>query len=201
MKLEELLKLGLDEETAKKVEAASTEELKGFIPKARFDEVNTEKKNLETVKTTLEGQLETLKNSTGTVEAMKQQIAELQTANKTAADEHAAEIRKIKINAAVDAALLSAKAKNSVAVRALLKDLDKADLQDDGTIKGLSEQIASLQKSDAYLFESKETKPAQMKGAKPGETGTEDPDSSVDISKMSYEEIAAYMEANPDAKI
>lgn len=37
-KKEEFVKLGLDEETAAKCEAASAEELKGFIPKARFDE-------------------------------------------------------------------------------------------------------------------------------------------------------------------
>jgi hypothetical protein len=42
MKKEEFVKLGLDEETAKKCEAASTEELKGYIPKARFDEVNND---------------------------------------------------------------------------------------------------------------------------------------------------------------
>jgi hypothetical protein len=74
MKKEDLVKLGLDEETAKKVAEASAEELKGVIPKARFDEVNTEKKNLETAKGTLEGQLETLKNSAGDVKAMKKQI-------------------------------------------------------------------------------------------------------------------------------
>ncbi len=201
MKLDELLKLGLDEETAKKVEAASAEELKGFIPKARFDEVNTEKKNLETTKATLEGQLETLKNSTGDVEAMKKQIEDLQADNKKKDDEHAAEIKQLKVDAAVEAALLGAKAKNSVAVKALLKDLDKAELQEDGTIKGLSEQIEALQKSDAYLFESKEGKKTTVKGAVPGESGVEEPDSSVDISKMTYEELDAYMKENPDAKI
>jgi polyhydroxyalkanoate synthesis regulator phasin len=82
MKKEDLVKLGLDEETAKKVADASAEELKGFIPKARFDEVNTEKKNLEAAKATLEGQLESLKNSTGDVEAMKKQIETLQAENK-----------------------------------------------------------------------------------------------------------------------
>lgn len=40
MKKEDLLKLGLDEETAKKVEAVSAEEHKGFIPKTRFYELN-----------------------------------------------------------------------------------------------------------------------------------------------------------------
>ena len=64
---------------ATEVAAASSEELKTFIPKSRFDEVNTEKKNLEATKTTLEGQLETLKTSKGDVEALKLQIETLQT--------------------------------------------------------------------------------------------------------------------------
>ena len=46
MKKEEFVKLGVDDELAKKLEDASQEELKGYIPKARFDEVNNEKKKL-----------------------------------------------------------------------------------------------------------------------------------------------------------
>lgn len=47
MKKEEFVKLGISEDLAAKAEAASQEELKGYIPKARFDEVNNEKKKLE----------------------------------------------------------------------------------------------------------------------------------------------------------
>lgn len=92
MKKEEFVKLGIDEETAKKCEAASQEELKGFIPKARFDEVNNEKKKLELDVRDRDSQLETLKNSTGDVEAMKKQIETLQADNKAKDEAHAAEI-------------------------------------------------------------------------------------------------------------
>ena len=200
MKKEEFVKLGVDEETAAKLETASLEELKGFIPKARFDEVNNEKKKLELDVRDRDSQLETLKNSTGDVEAMKKQIEDLQKANKDAADAHSAEVKQLKIDAAIDAALSGAKAKNATAVKALLKDMDKAELQEDGTIKGLAEQIAALQKSDEYLFEAKDSK-KQMKGAKPGEAGKEDGDDKVDLSKMSYDELAAYLAENPDAKL
>lgn len=200
MKKDEFVKLGISEDLAAKAEAASTEELKGYIPKARFDEVNNEKKKLELDVRDRDGQLETLKNSTGDVEAMKQQIATLQADNKAKDEAHAAEIKQLKIDAAVDAALTSAKAKNITAVKALLKDLDKAELADDGTIKGLSEQIVALQKSDDYLFEAKESKP-KMKGAEPGEAGNEGGDKGVDTSKMTYTELAAYMAEHPDVKI
>lgn len=201
MKKEEFVKLGISEDLAAKAEAASQEELKGYIPKARFDEVNNEKKKLELDVRDRDGQLETLKNSTGDVEAMKQQIATLQADNKAKDEAHAAEIKQLKIDAAVDAALTGARAKNTTAVKALLKDLDKAELGEDGTIKGLAEQIEALQKSDEYLFEAKETKKTQVKGAKPGESGNEDGDHGVDTSKMTYSELAAYMAEHPDAKI
>lgn len=201
MKKEEFVKLGITEELAAKAEAASQEELKGFIPKARFDEVNNEKKKLELDVRDRDSQLETLKNSTGNVEEMKQQIADLQADNKKKDEDHAAEIKQLKIDAAVDAALTGAKAKNTTAVKALLKDLDKAELAEDGTIKGLSEQIEALQKSDEYLFEAKDTKKTQVKGAKPGESGNEDGDHGVDLSKMSYSEMAAYLAEHPDVKI
>lgn len=200
MKKDDFVKLGIDEETAKKCEAASQEELKGYIPKARFDEVNNEKKKLELDVRDRDGQLETLKNSTGDVEAMKNQIEKLQADNKAKDEAHAAEIKQLKIDSALDAALGNAKAKNKIAVKALLKDMDKAELNADGTIKGLDEQIAALQKSDSYLFDAKESK-KQVKGATPGESGNEEGDKGVDISKMSYSELAAYLAENPDVKI
>lgn len=200
MKKDEFVKLGVDEELAAKLETASQEELKGFIPKARFDEVNNEKKKLELDVRDRDSQLETLKNSTGDVEALKKQIETLQADNKKKDEEHAAEVRQLKIDAAVDAALSAAKAKNATAVKALLKDMDKAELQEDGTIKGLAEQIAALQKSDEYLFDAKDSK-KKMKGAEPGEGGKEDGDDKVDTSKMTYSELAAYMVEHPDAKI
>ena len=200
MKKEDFIKLGFSEEDAIKAAEASQEELKGFIPKARFDEVNTEKKTLETSLAERNTQLETLKNSTGDVEAMKKQITDLQADNKTKDEAHAAEIKQLKIDAAVSAALTASKAKNEKAVKALL-DLEKAELADDGTIKGLADQIKKLQGADdsKFLFEA-EKKPS-FKGAKPGETGKEEPDGGVDVSKMTYEELAAYMEENPAAEI
>lgn len=200
MKKDEFVKLGIDEETAKKCEAASQEELKGYIPKARFDEVNNEKKRLELDVRDRDNQLETLKNSTGDVEAMKQQIADLQKANQDAADAHAAEIKQMKIDNAVDAALGNSKAKNKVAVKALLKDLDKAELAEDGTIKGLAEQIAAIQKSDSYLFEAKESK-AKVKGATPGESGNDDGNKDMSIEqfrKMSATDRYNYSITNPE---
>lgn len=200
MKKDDFIKLGLDEETAKKCEEASMEELKLFIPKSRFDEVNTEKKNLETDKKTLEGQLEILKNTTGDVEGLKKTITELQADNKKREDEHAAEIKRLKVDAAVESAITLAKGKNSKAIRALL-NLEDAEFNDDGSIKGLKEQLEALTNADdsKFLFDN-ESKTTRVKGAKVGESGNE-PDGSIDTSKMTYSELAAYMAENPDVEI
>jgi len=204
MKKEDILKVlettKTNDEKAADIEKSSAEELKGFIPKARFDEVNTEKNTLANTVRERDAQLETLKNASGDVEGLKKQISDLQAANAEAANNHAAEILRLKIDAAVDAALTGAKAKNNKAVRALL-DLEKATLSDDGTIKGLADQIKKLASADEtkFLFDA-ETKP-KIKGASPAAGGKEEPDGKPDFSKMSYEEMVAYLEENPDAKI
>ncbi len=195
MKKEEFIKLGIDEELAKKCETASLEELKGYIPKTRFDEVNNEKKKLELDLRERNTQLEDLKNSTGDVVEMKKRIETLQSENKEKEENYAKEIKQLKLNNAIDMALGMAKAKNTLAVKALLKDMDKADFTDDGKIKGLDEQIKALKESDSYLFEDSKAKKVNIKGAAPCE-GTNEEIHKPDMSKMSYEELTAYMENN-----
>ena len=76
MTKEQLLKLGLDEETAQKVADASSEEFKGYITKERFNEVNEAKKHLEEQVKERDKQLNDLKKSTGDVEGLKKEIFE-----------------------------------------------------------------------------------------------------------------------------
>mgnify|MGYP002516002576 FL=1 len=206
MKRKFLEDMGLEKEQVDKILDENSQDIgkaKGDSEKIQkdLDAANAEVKSLKGQISDRDKQLETLKNSTGDVEAMKQQIATLQADNKAKDEAHAAEIKQLKIDAAIDSALTGAKAKNNTAVKALLKDLDKAELAEDGTIKGLAEQIEALQKSDAYLFDTTTKKQTQVKGAKPGESGNEDGDHGVDTSKMTYSELAAYMAEHPDAKI
>lgn len=171
MKKEDFLKLGFTEEQATKAAAASAEELREFIPKARFDEVNTENKTLKTDIATRDTQLETLKNSTGDVEGMKKIITDLQAQNATDKANYDAQLKQIKIDSAVEKALVGAKAKNVKAVKALL-DLEKAELDGDN-IKGLEDQLKKLQESEdsKFLFNvdpAGGAKPPILKGVQPG---------------------------------
>ncbi len=198
MKREDFIALGIDEELASKCEKASSEELKNYVPYERFKELVDEKNKLKTDIADRDKQFETLKNSTGDVEAMKEQIASLQAENKAKDEAHAAEIRQMKINSALESALISSKAKNLTAVKALIKDLDKAEFQDDGSIKGLEEQITALKKSDSYLFEEAVVTKPSFKGFQPGVAKKETTTGKVDMSRMTYEELASYIENNPD---
>ena len=198
MKKEELMKLeGMTEELATKIAEQSAEELKGMIPKTRLDEVIAERDNAKKDHADVLKQLGALQKESGDVQSLKDKIKELEDGAKEAEKTHAAEIQTLKINNAVDSALIGAKALNTKAVKALL-NLEGAELDADGSVKGLADQIKALQAAEdsKMLFGS-----STMKGAKAGESGNEDGDKGVDTSKMTYSELAAYMAEHPDATI
>ncbi|MEE0139286.1 phage scaffolding protein [Fusobacterium ulcerans] len=196
MKKEELIKLGLDEETAKKVEAASTEELKGYVEKTKYSELETVKNQLEESNKTVNKQLEDLKKNTGDAEALKAEIQKMQDENKNKETEYTNNIKKLKVDNAVELALIGAKAKNTKAVKALL-NLENLEIGEDGKVKGLEDQIKNLTKDEgtAFLFEA-ESKTETPKGTDPAGKSTK-----KDIKDMTYSEMEAYLAANPGAKI
>lgn len=195
MKKEDLIALGLTEEQAKKVLDA----VKEYVPKTQLAEVERERDGLKATVAERDTQLETLKKSSGDNEALQKQIADLQKANEDQQKAHDAEIAQLRLDNAVEAAILAAGAKNVKAVRALL-DAEKLRLEKDGTVTGLSDQIKAIQKSDAYMFAEKQQQ-QQFKGFQPGASGDVKPNGDVDVSKMTYSEMVAYLEANPGAKI
>ena len=200
MKKEDLVKLGLSEADAEKVAKASEEELKGFVPKSRFDEVNEARKHAEESVKERDKQIEGLKASAGDSEKLKQQIEQLQQENKSKDESHATEIWQLKLDNTVDSALRAAKAKNIKAVKALL-NLEKAEFAEDGTVKGLDAQIKALQSADDSKFMFETSTVPKMKGAKAGEDGLDDGDKKVDTSKMSYDELCRYLADNPEVKL
>lgn len=198
MKKEELMKLeGMTEDLAAKVAEMYADAIKGMIPKTRLDEVIAERDNAKNSNADLLKQLGALQKETGDVQSLKDKIQELQDSAKETEKTHAAEIQTLKINNAVDTALMGAKALNTKAVKALL-NLEGAELAEDGTVKGLADQIKALQTAEdsKFLFGS-----STMKGAKTGESGNDDGAKGVDTSKMTYSELAAYMAEHPDVQI
>lgn len=163
MTKEELIALGLTDEQAGKV----LDGYKGYVPKTRFDEVNEAKKTAESQLVERDKQLETLKKSSGDMDALKAEITKLQEKNKTDAAEYAAALKAMQINNAVERELMAAGAKNVKATKALL-ELDKAEMDGD-TVKGLAEQIKKLKGDESSKFLFNEEKSNQLKGLAPGQ--------------------------------
>lgn len=197
MKKDDFLKLGLDDEIAKKCEAASLEELKEYIPKSRFDEVNSAKKKFESDVKDRDKQLEDLKKSTGNIEDFKKQIESLQKENKEKAEHYELEMQKLRVDTKIESTLSNFGARNIRSVKALLDGVDKFKFDKDGNIEGLEDQIKQIKKSDPYLFANNDT--SSVKGVKPVESTAES--KSVDVNNMTYSELVSYMSNNPDFKL
>lgn len=150
MTKQELMELGLSEEAADRV-------LKEHIPYDRFKQVNEDKKAVEAQLAERDKAIETLNAKVKAGEDAAASIAQLQEQLK----DKDARLLAIRKDAAIQVALTQAKARNPKAALALL-DMEKLELQEDGSVKGLKEALDVLKKSDAYLFE-----PAKAPSAPP----------------------------------
>lgn len=205
MTRKQLEDLGLTKEqvdSVMKINGDDIENAKGTAS-TEIKNLQTEVEGLKTQVGDRDKQLETLKASAGDNADLKKKIEELQTENATAKASHESELNQLKIDFAVEKALTGAKAKNITAVKALL-DLKDAKFDKEGNVKGLAEQIEKLTSDEGtkFLFEAQKQQ-QNFKGFQPGASGEQKPGEGekVDFSKMSYDELTAYMEANPDAQI
>lgn len=165
MTKEELMAMGVPEDKAQALaEKLATE----YVPKSQMEELS---KELTTAKSTIkerDNQLEGLKQAGGDVKALQEQISQLQADNAQKDADHAAEMKQLKIERAVDGVLRDAMAINPATVKPLLADfLDKAELAEDGSIKGLADEVAKLAKAEdtSFLFKAAET--SGISGASP----------------------------------
>ena len=141
-------------EAYKKDGHADATDLPEYIGKTRFDEVNTAKKNAEKKVTDLEKQIADLQK--GGDDAVKAAL----TAKETELNEaHQKEIAAIKLDYAMDTAILKAHGKNTKAIKALIDPTKK-----------LEDEIARLQKDEAYLFDKEDDIPGGT-GKSGGEGG------------------------------
>ena len=176
MTKESLMAMGLTEEQATKV----MEGLNGsFVTKTRFNEVNEELKTAKATITERDGQLNALKTSGADAAALQAQITQLQQDNAAKDQAHAEEIQKIKIENAVEKALTDAKAINPATVKPLLAAfLEKADLDEDGTVRGLADEIGKLAKAEGtgFLFKADDTTTTStISGASPAGASSVNP--------------------------
>ena len=187
MTKEQLIALGLGEELSKK-------ELEGYVERAKYLELETEKNQLAESNKSLTKNLEEVKKNVGDNEELKKQISDMQEAQKAKDKEYADNIEKIRLDNALDIALMSAGAKNNKAVKALL-NLDGAKIGEDGKVVGLDEQLKVLKSAvdSSFLFEVTQT----PKGGNPAGN----PEKKVNFNEMTYSQMEKYLAENPGVKI
>lgn len=149
MKREELKKLGLSDEQVDVVMAQHGQTVQSL---------NTQIATLQQSETELKNQvsknaedLKKLQKDNSDNEELKKQLKELQKENAAQEEKYQESLTKVQRDSALSALLAEAKVKNPKAVAALLDD-EKIVFKD-GELSGAKEQIESLQKSDAYLFD------------------------------------------------
>lgn len=196
MKRKFLEDLGLEKEAIDKIMSENGNDVNAA--RADYDAL---KQQLEAANTQIQDrdtQLETLKNSTGDTEELKQQIATLQSENQAAKEKYEADMKELKLSTAIKLALGDT-AQDAELVSGLF-DKTKLILSDDGKVTGLEEQLKAIKKEKAFLFKEEKAPQQQIKGGKPVDSKGAPP-ADKKTSEMTYSEMCAYLEANPGAKI
>lgn len=147
MTKEELKALGLTDDQADKV----IKGYEGYVPKARFDEVNEAKKQAEKNVSERDKQLEDLKKEKGDADALKSKISELQKQNDDAKKEYDQKIAELQMDAAIKSAITNAQ---DIELVAKCIDRSKLVMGADGKVSGLTEQVDALKKDKAFLFKT-----------------------------------------------
>lgn len=200
--IKELLKkLGYADEDITKIEKGLSDE-KIFLTKEenieeRYSKLKTQKEELEKqiqtlteTNTNIQTEYDNYKKGSITQEEYEIKVKEIQ-------EEADNKVKQNNFDSKLAVKLMSKEinAKDVIDIKANL-DMSKISLDGENFI-GLDEQIKTLKEKKDYLFNKEET---VITGV--GESGRQKVDGDKpDFSKMSYDEMAKYLEQNPDAEI
>lgn len=124
-----------------------------YVDKAKLEDANSTIKDYKKQLKDRDKQLEDLKEKAKDNEELSAEIQKLKSENEKATQEYESKIKEKDFNYSLERALTDSKAKNAMAVKALL-NLDNIKLDGENLI-GLKDQIDKLKESDSYLFETK----------------------------------------------
>lgn len=170
---------------------------KNFVSRADFNEkvrkLGDHEKTIQSQTT----ELDNLRKTNVDAAAFEQQLKDKDAA-------HAAEINALKLGFAVEKALSDAKAYNPATVMPLLESfLQEAKIGDGGAVEGLADKIKELadNKDTAFLFAKDTQQKLEVAGAEPGNPGNKGEGAGKAPKDMSYDELCAYLDQNPNANL
>lgn len=126
--------------------------------------------------------LEELKKNKGSSDDLNTQLQSLQEKYEQDTTDLQSKLSQERLDSAIEMALVKSKAKNNVAVKALLKS-DTLELTDEG-VTGLEEQLEAVKKENPYLFDSVEQAPDKPTFSRQG-----NPNSSADTREDKLRDI------------
>lgn len=174
-----------------------------YVGIEKFKALEAERDGLNTQIGERDKQLSELQKAAGSNTELTEQLKAAQESNKKLQEEHEAQLKQIRLDSAVEKALIESKAKNQTAAKALLNDfLQNAELDDSGNVKGLAEAIKGLVEGEdtAFMFDKAANEPFKPSGASPADGKDGLPPTKVG-KEMTYDEICAFMDSNPGAQL
>lgn len=147
-----------------------------YVSKGKYDALETQLNNTQTLLTDTSAKLETAIQSAGDNEALRQELETLKTTNQTNMDNLKSEYeKKLKVSA-VMAEITKAGANDPADIMPHI-NMDAITVNDNGFV-GLSEQLETIKTSKPYLFKGEPQKGAS--GLQHGSGG----DDTAEINKM-----------------
>lgn len=182
MKTDFLKELGLEQEVISKIMAENGKDIEKY--KAENETLKAESEQQKTQLTEANKQIESFKGMD--IEGIKKAADDWKTQYETAKSEAEKQINTLKLDSALDKALLTAKAKNpKLAKAALNMELIKLD---GDNILGLNEQLDKLKESDGYLFDTEPKDDPNNSSFRMNSGGEHKTSQDVEYDKMSDEE-------------
>ena len=163
--LEKWKKEEIKDATAFETELTKGGLYEGYIPKDKFDEKNTEAKNLQEQLEAQTKLVNELKEKGNLSDEYRRQIDELKASLEQKDKDYRAEITGMRKSSAIEKALSEAKAREAKAVMPYL-DQAKILVNDDGSVTGLKEQLEAVKKDHSFLFEETSTNPDGNSGGR-----------------------------------
>lgn len=169
MKRKQLEELGLQEEQIKKIMDLNGADI--GKAKGESSDLQAENEALKSQMSERDKDLKKLRSQVKDNEGLTKQFNDLKSKYDKDTADLTQKLATNRLNSAIDQSLSKANVRNNKAIRGLL-NMDEIKLDDDGNLTGLDDQIKSLHKSDAYLFNEGQKQGYQPSDGQPPATDT-----------------------------